>query len=71
MVPPEAEGKFQGPLVAPMQPHASALGIDPNLMVGPVYEPKVSAADSIKAQLSDITEKLHKVTCQVETFLFL
>lgn len=53
--------KFGGSVVAPELPHdETSLTIDPNLLVGPLYVPATSQADKIKAQLGDITSKLHK-----------
>ena len=59
---PAESSKFRGALVAPELQHTEqGLGIDPNLLVGPLYVPKTTNSDRIKEQLGDITEKLHKV----------
>lgn len=61
--------KFKGAMVAAeLEKTGHGLGIDPNLMVGPLYVPQTTNSDRIKEQLGDITEKLHKTLYSFDEF---
>ncbi|XP_060557928.1 probable DNA double-strand break repair Rad50 ATPase isoform X2 [Ruditapes philippinarum] len=61
--------KFKGSVIAPeVERTRHGLGIDPNLLVGPIYEPQTTESDRIKEQLGDITEKLHKTLHSFDEF---
>ncbi|KAL5004734.1 hypothetical protein ScPMuIL_018190 [Solemya velum] len=51
-----------------MRPPSTDLSIDPNLLVGPVYEGPDRRREAIKEQLGDITARLHQTLNQFDTF---